>query len=77
MKDKKEGLQENITEGYGMLSKLEGFMAQKGLWKVAEKSMLRDGGVLPEDEGDLVREYKAMHEENFLSSWLREDVEGT
>ena len=25
----------------------------------------------------LVCEYKAMNEENFLSSWLREDVEGT
>ena len=23
-----------------------------------------------------VREYNAMHEENFLSSWLREDLEG-
>ena len=28
-------------------------------------------------DGDQLREYKAMHEENFLSSWLREDVEGT
>ena len=26
--------------------------------------------------GDNVRENKAMHEENFLSSWLREEVEG-
>ena len=25
---------------------------------------------------DAVREYKAVHEENFLSSWLREDVRG-
>ena len=31
---------------------------------------------LPKEEGDIVRENKAMHEENFLSSWLREDVEG-
>ena len=28
-------------------------------------------GVLPEEEGDVIREYKAMHEENVLSSWLR------
>ena len=35
--------------------------------------MLQDGGALPKDEGDLHREYKAMHEENFLSSWLGED----
>ena len=30
---------------------------------------------MPKEEGDAVREYNAMHEENFLSSWLREDVE--
>ena len=28
------------------------------------------------EEGDAEREHKAMHEENFLSSWLREDVRG-
>ena len=28
------------------------------------------------EEGDIAREYKAMHEEKFLSSWLRKDVEG-
>ena len=28
---------------------------------------------LPNEEGDGVREYKAMHVENFWSSWLRED----
>ena len=38
--------------------------------------MLQDRGVSVKGEGDIVREYKAMHEENFLSSWLREDVEG-
>ena len=27
-------------------------------------------------KGDTIREYKAMHEENFLSSWLREDGKG-
>ena len=25
------------------------------------------------EEGDAIREYKAMYEENVLSSWLRED----
>ena len=34
--------------------------------------MLQDRGAFPK-EGDVVREYWAMHEENFLSSWLRED----
>ena len=33
---------------------------------------LQDRGTLPKEEGDVVREYKAMYEENFLSNWLRE-----
>ena len=53
-----------------------GFMAQKGLWNAARKKMLQDRGTLPEEEGDIARECKAMHEENFLNGWLREDVEG-
>ena len=36
-------------------------MAQNGIWNMAKKRLLR--------------EYQAMHEENFLNSWLREDVE--
>ena len=35
--------------------------------------MLQDRGTLPKKEGDVIREYKAMHEDNSLSSWLRED----
>ena len=31
---------------------------------------------MPKEEGDIVREYKAMHEANFVSSWRREDLEG-
>ena len=38
--------------------------------------MLEDRGALPRKDGDLLREYWAMHQENFLSSSLREDVEG-
>ena len=30
---------------------------------------------MPEEEGDLVREYKAMHEDKFLSRWLGGDEE--
>ena len=41
-----------------------------------QRKMLQDRGALPKEEGDVVREYKAMHEENFLSSWLRKDVDG-
>ena len=50
-------------------------MAQKGLWNLFREKMLQDRGALPKEDGDIVREYKAMHEENFLSIWLREDVE--
>ena len=32
---------------------------------------------MPKFDGDQLREYKALHEENVLSSWLREDAEGT
>ena len=38
--------------------------------------MLEDRGALPEEEGDLIREYRAMHEATFISSWLEEDVVG-
>ena len=31
---------------------------------------------MPNEEGDAVREYRAMHEENFWSSCLREDERG-
>ena len=31
--------------------------------------MLQDRGALPKEQGDIVIEYKAMHEENFPSSW--------
>ena len=36
---------------------------------------LEDRGALPEEDGNQLRECRAMHEENFLSSWPREDVE--
>ena len=48
-------------------------MAKIGFWNTAKKRMLDDRGALPKEEGDLIRECKAMHEEHFLSSWLRED----
>ena len=52
----------------------EGWMAQQGLWSFAREKRLQDRGALPREEGDVVREYKAVYEENFLSSWLREDL---
>ena len=48
-------------------------MAQKGFWNIAQKErMFEDRGALPKEDGDLLREYQAMHEENLLSTWLRE-----
>ena len=51
-------------------------MAQKGLWNITTMRILEDRGALPKEDGDLLRGFQAMHEEHFLSSWLREDVEG-
>ena len=51
-------------------------MAQEELRNVVKKRMLEHRGAMPREECDSVREYKTMHEENFLSSWLREDTEG-
>ena len=70
-----EGQNSWVTwEGCGRL--WSGLMAQKGLRNVAREKMLQDRGVLPKEEGDIVREHQAMHEfpQNFRSSWLREDV---
>ena len=53
---------------------LEGLMAQKGLWNFAREKRLQERGAIPKEEGDVIREYNAMHEESFLSSWLREDL---
>ena len=55
---------------------LRGFLARKGLWNVARVKILQDKCTLPQEEGDIVREYMATREEHFFSSWLREDVEG-
>ena len=41
-----------------------GFMAQEGL----ERKMLQDIGALPKEEGDVIRDNRAIHEENFQSS---------
>ena len=41
-----------------------------------KQRMLENRGALPREDGDLLREYQAMHEANFLSSYLRGDVDG-
>ena len=40
---------------------------------MAEEKIMKERGELPNEVGDVVREYRAMHVENFWSSWLRED----
>ena len=44
-------------------------MALKGLWNFVREKIMRERGALPKEDGDAIREYKAMHEEKFLSSW--------
>ena len=59
---------------------IRGFLCLK--WKVSWRK--KDCGISSEkrccrtarEEGGIARECKAVHEERFLSSWLREDVEG-
>ena len=41
-----------------------------------QRRMLEDSGALSREDGDWFREYQAVHEENFLSRCLREDVVG-
>ena len=53
---------------------MEGFSwRKKELWNLAGEIVLQDRGAVPKEEGDVIRECQAMHEENFLSSRLRED----
>ena len=41
-------------------------MAQKGLWNLAKEKFLRERGALPKEEGDVIRKYKATHEEKHI-----------
>ena len=43
------------------------------MWKIASEKVLQDRREWSKEEGDVIREYEATHEEHFLSSWLRED----
>ena len=47
-------------------------MAHKRSWNLAREKRLQDRGALRREEGDAIREHSAMHEENFLSNWLRD-----
>ena len=78
---KEEGCQTGRTKSGELKDGKEGSRmtargSQRVLWIIAEKRMLEDRGAVPKEDVDLLREYQAMQEEHFLSSWLREDVEG-
>ena len=80
LKDKKEESRKN-QENVNLLSQrllkwkveMEGFKKDCGILRKTKNKALQDRGALPREEGDAIREFKAMHEENFLGSWLRED----
>ena len=43
---------------------------------MAKEKIIKERGELPNKEGDAVKEFRAMHGEDFWSSWLREDERG-
>ena len=73
---KLEGQKKRITrKKYQRLKKkveMACFMAQRGL-ESRQRKVLQGRGVLPQEEGDVIREFQAVHEENFPSSRLREE----
>ena len=65
------------AKGFGKGLRWEVSWCRKSYGTSPKRKMLEDRGVLPfRKDGDLLREHPATHEENFLSSWLRADVEG-
>ena len=57
---------------------MEGLKAQKDVMSRCEREREKNAGERchAQGRGDVSRECKAMHEENFPSSWLREDLVG-
>ena len=54
---------------------MEGLVTKRFV-ELGKEKIMKERGELPHEEGDAVRECRAMHEENFWSSWLREDERG-
>ena len=74
---KSEGKKRRITKKeYKRLRnkfEVEGLMAQNGFWNLAREKRIT--GERCHSQGrSAIREYEAMHEKNFLSSWLRQDL---
>ena len=73
---KKKGHQEGMPKRFGESLAWEVSWLRKGYATSPKREKKEERGALPKEDGDLLRGYQAMHEENFLSSWLRENVEG-
>ena len=67
-KGKKEGSAGRNTKDCGRKLSLEVFMAHKGFWNIAKKIMLEDKAVLPKEDDNQLREYRAIHVEHFLGN---------
>ena len=52
-----EGQKEESRQRLVSKFKMEGFMAQKGLWKFARENVLQDRGQWSKEEGDVIREF--------------------
>ena len=57
---------EGVQEVEGRLGRRRLHDPKRALEHNEKKRMLEDRGAMPREEGDLVREYKDVHEENFL-----------
>ena len=53
LKEKRNGLREWSIKRFFNNFEMEGLMAQKGLWNLAQEKIMRE---LPNEEGDAVRE---------------------
>ena len=73
-----EGLKRMITrtENPRLSNKFEteGFVAQKGLWKLARENVLQDRGEWSKEEGDVVGEYKACMKKIWAAGWEKMEI---
>ena len=74
--EKRKELQERSIGGCPNNFEMEGFNGTKRPVEFGEGKTMKERGELPNEKGDAVREYNAMHEENFWSNWFREDERG-
>ena len=63
LRGQKDELQGKSAQGFGKSLRLEVLWLKKGRWNIAKRKLLEDRGALPRKDGDLLREYQAMHEE--------------